>query len=133
LIKERDLIKNQQMESEKNHENIPDNLNIVKPQKDYIVRNNDKNIEIIKLKDNTQDNVEIIEIKTNNNFDGNNINIDNNNGDNNNNIILEMNNKNNEEKSFNDFNREILKKTTIKNLTNPITYQNINENNIINN
>ena len=121
------------MESEKNYENIPDNLNIVKPQNDYIDRNNNKNSEIIKLKDNAQDNAEIIQIKNNNNVNNNNINIDNNNGDNNNIIFFEMNNKNNEEKSFNDFNRENLKQTTIKNLTNPITYQNINENNIINN
>ena len=121
------------MENEKNYENIPDNLNIVKLQNDYIARNNNMNTEIIKLKDNTQGNAEIIQIKNNNNVINNNINIDNNNGDNNNIISIEMNNKNNEEKSFNDFNREILKQTTIKNLTNPITYQNINENNIINN
>ena len=101
------------MESEKNHENIPDNLNILKSQNDYIDSKNNMNTQI-QLKDNTQDNAEIIQINNNNNV------INNNN-----------NNKKNEVKSDNDSNISILKKTTNKNLSNPITNQNINENNII--
>ncbi len=103
------------MESEKNHENIPDNLNILKTQNDYIDSKNNMNTQI-QLKDNTQDNAEIIQINNNNNV------INNNN-----------NNKKNEEKSDNDSNISILKQTTNKNLSNPTTNQNINENNIINN
>ena len=125
------------MESEKNHENIPDNLNILKSQNDYIDSKNNMNTQI-QLKDNTQDNAEIIQINNNNNVINNNNNntndnIDNNNGDNNNIIRIEMNDKKKEEKSDNDSNISILKQTTNKNLSNPITNQNINENNIINN
>ena len=125
------------MEKEKSHENNADNNhNIINTNNDIIDSKNNLNTQI-QLNDNIQDNADIIQINNNNAIMNKNKTINNNINcnisDNNNIIKIELNNKNNEEKKNNDSNISILKQITNKNLSRPITNQDINGNNIMNN